>query len=372
MTIDRRRLLLTGGALLASCRAGSLQHVAGAQRPGPSVDPLDALLAAHAGTRPENAGGANHYPMAAEVMEAFAHADAIPAAWRTGARGYRGPVDTAAPIEAGAEPFGRPESFDAWAAHFARLLARDGCRATLGVWVPRLAAGFAGAACHGVIRTGHAARALQRRDTPARRCELAQALAYWAAHYVELPASAEARAGGGEPLALVHAAAARAPADPTAVPFAAVTGRLVAAGAATARVAAVDGEPLQAMEALVHAAATGLLEMLVQERHRIWLLHAVTAPAAAALLLPSVDAAGAERLLVHARHATVAWFAAFGAPFVARAHLARAPAPWPESIAAAVASGSVHTLKLVEALYRCDSGDDPLARSVAARWLAWR
>ena len=43
------------------------------------------------------------------------------------------------------------------------------------------------AAFHGVLRTGHATRALRQRETAARRNELAVGLGYWAARYEELP-----------------------------------------------------------------------------------------------------------------------------------------------------------------------------------------
>src|SRR5262249_17339963 len=59
--------------------------------------------------------------------------------------------------------------------------------AVLDRWASRLAPGFCAAATHGVIRTGHAARALSISETPSRLAELAYALAYWAATYQTLP-----------------------------------------------------------------------------------------------------------------------------------------------------------------------------------------
>src|ERR1700677_3211173 len=64
-----------------------------------------------------------------------------------------------------------------------RATPRDGARRAAG-----LAPGLMAAATHGVIRTGHAVRALALEDTPARRRELADGLAYWAADYLPLPA----------------------------------------------------------------------------------------------------------------------------------------------------------------------------------------
>jgi hypothetical protein len=47
------------------------------------------------------------------------------------------------------------------------------------------------------------------------------------------------------------------------------------------------------------------------------------------------------------------------------------PPAWPELVRRAAESRSVHTVKLLEALGRCDRGEDPLRRSVAAQWLEW-
>jgi hypothetical protein len=111
--------------------------------------------------------------------------------------------------------------------------------------------------------------------------------------------------------------------------------------------------------------------MLVQERHRLWIMHTVTGPAACGLLLPELDPTAARALVGHARQAVLAMAAAYAAPYEPRAHLRPAPAPWPELLDRAVASGHVHTIKLSEALQRFDPGDDPLLRSVAEQWLEW-
>src|SRR5271163_1297478 len=59
----------------------------------------------------------------------------------------------------------------------------------LDTWAARLAPGLMAAATHGVIRTGHAVRALALEDNTSRRRELADGLAYWAAEYMPLPAA---------------------------------------------------------------------------------------------------------------------------------------------------------------------------------------
>ena len=123
---------------------------------------------------------------------------------------------------------------------------------------------------------------------------------------------------------------------------------------------------------LIRDAARAFLEMLVLERHRIWLLHTVTGPAAVEILLSDVELEDAERLVAYVEQAVVAMFVAYGEPFEPGAHVRPSPASWNELVRQAVDTRSVHTIKLVEALVRLDPGTDTLYRSVAEQWLEWR
>ena len=93
----------------------------------------------------------------------------------------------------------------------------------VGEWTPRLLPGAVGAATHGLIRTGHALRALGAADTPPRRLEVANGLAFWASSYQELP---------GPPLLIGHEGVADALADlpylPEDAPRAALIGDRIA------------------------------------------------------------------------------------------------------------------------------------------------
>ncbi|MEM7306119.1 MAG: questin oxidase family protein [Planctomycetota bacterium] len=367
--LDRRQLLAAGGALLTSCGAGA--------RLAPASDSrLDHLLAAHAGLLPERAGaGANHYPMAAEVLAALGYEREIDDAWVDGAALYAGELGRARPIVDEADvsaALGRYGRFGDWLDHFRAALAREPWRAVVGHWAPRLAPAMCAAAYHGVIRTGHAVRALGQHDTAARRDELATGLAYWAARYVELPTNE--RAVGREPRLGETLARLSSPwvDDRGDVAFDAVVERLVARPLAPpVELAETGAAPATDLDELVREAATAFLEMLVLERNRIWLLHTVTGPAAVGWLLPEVDPRGARRLVEYARQSVVAMYAAYGEPFDARAHLRGSPGAWPELIQRAVDSRSVHGIKLIDALHRFDRGSDPLWRSVAARWFEW-
>lgn len=363
-TVDRRGFLAGGGACFAALglRGGS----DGTGEDGASPR-LDRVFAANADVLPERPGaGANHYPMAAEALEALGHADAIEEAWVDGAAGYAGGPLRRGPIGDPAGALGDYERHGDWLELFRDALASAPWRSVVAKWSGLLAPGLAAGTFHGVIRAGHAARALRRSDTPARRAELAAGLAYWAARYVELPTDPEAATSLD---ALAHPWLD----EHEPVGFFEVLDRPLATPVAPpARLPATAVAARAELEACVREAAAAFLEMLVQERYRVWLLHTVTGPAAVDLLLPDVDEASARLLVAHARRATVALFAAYGAPFKPREHVRPAPRPWPELVDQAAATGSVHTVKLIDALVRLDRPDDPLHRSVAEQWLEWK
>lgn len=367
MKLDRRQLLAAGGAGLASCGAGA--PLRGTER----TTRLDLLLEAHAEVLPERVGaGANHYPMAAEALEALGHEDAIDDAWRRGAAGYAGELPRVAPLEGEADALGSYARFGDWLDFFRAALARAPWRSVVAEWAPRLAPGIVGATFHGVIRSAHAARGLRLRESTARKNELAVGLAYWAARYTELPVD-ERLGGDGRSLRATLEGLEHPWLDENDdVDFFAVLERLTSTRLAPpVSLAERDTTPRAELELLVREAASAFLEMLVLERQRIWLLHTVTGPAAVELLLPDVDRAGARKLVEHARQAVVALYAAYGAPYAAGEHVRAFPGEWPALIARAAESGSVHTIKLIEALARFDRDGDPLFRSVAARWLEW-
>lgn len=361
----RRQVLVAGTLGLVACT--------GPRRVGREPEArLDRLLEAHAGRLPERAGaGANHYPMAAEVLDAWGRGETIDESWIDGAELYAGEPGRGGPLRTEAqlaEALGTYERFGDWLDTFREALARESWRPVVAEWAVRLAPALSAAAYHGVIRTGHAVRALRRRDTPARREELAAGLAYWAARYVELPARA-GETGHRTPLSdlaspWVH--------DRTDVAFDEVLDRLVERPLAP-RVSAADTgtRPAEDLHAVVRDAAAGFLEMLVLERHRIWLLHTVTGPAAVQWLLPEVDERGARHLVAHARQSVAAMFAAYGEPFTPRAHVRPTPSGWTTQRKRAVEQRSVHGIKLVDALARFDRDGDPLWRSVAEQWFEW-
>jgi hypothetical protein len=156
-------------------------------------DVIDEALERYAATGPEFGPGlSNHGPMASEALVAMGRDDAVPAWSEWYVRRLRTRPDARNPIDPGEwrEAFGDIGRVGDWTVLFEREIAERPWRDALETWVGRLAPGIVAAATHGVIRTAHAVRSLERGENAQRLHELAEALAYWAARYQELPARA--------------------------------------------------------------------------------------------------------------------------------------------------------------------------------------
>jgi len=75
---------------------------------------------------------------------------------------------------------GRTDAHGDWLNYFEKELENQPFQDVLARWVPRFAHEVGAFLFHGLIRTAHAVRALDHKDTPARRGELARGLALWA------------------------------------------------------------------------------------------------------------------------------------------------------------------------------------------------
>jgi hypothetical protein len=158
----------------------------------------------------------NHGPMAAEAMVRRGHAGRVHQ-WLDGHMRRleefpRGTVPIGADWR---EALGDPRRVADWTDYFRRELAGQRWRAVLGTWWPRLLPGVAAAATHGVIRVGHAARALlEDGDDAVHVTELAHGLAYWAARWQPVPGAATGvglAAAGGAPVPSAAVALAAVP-----------------------------------------------------------------------------------------------------------------------------------------------------------------
>jgi len=329
---------------------------------------------------PEYRGGlSNHGPMVAEALAALGRDRAI-AGW---VEAYRKRLEPAPPRQTRIDPqhwrecLGDRNRHADWAEFFAEELREAAWREVLGIWVPRLAPGLIGAAAHGLLRTGHAARALQALETPPRFAELAQGLAYWAAVYQEVPAPVASR----DPLRVPSRALP--PADAVLqIPVLPPDARSQA-GRIAPRLAPLAGfAPFAVVPGLIdpssdpmgfHARMTGAFAQVFLQsprRQRIVFVHALTGPVALRSLLPALNPPARVVAMRHAWHAAAALQAAFGAPLRMTAP-PLPPHPDPAELAdLAIENGDAHAIKFIEACLReWDPSRNPAFLHAAARML---
>ncbi len=293
----------------------------------------------------------NHGPMAVESMVRRGHAPSVHR-WLDS---YVGRLDEA---PGGARPI-RPGEWHAalgdawrlgdWLAFFDREVRERPWRDTLVTWWPRLLPGIAAGATHGVIRAGHAVRALlehEETDGP-RVTELGQALGYWAARWQAVPVPAPAGP------ALLGAARAldgvpRVPEQTKGIThrldqLAGLPGWAPAVGAL--RPAA---GPEEARQRIAEVADAATLRYLTHGHGSgVMLVHAATAPTAVLRTLPALPTALWEPSLDAAWAATAAVTAAY-TPAEPTTHRPDTPADADEMFARAVEHGDEHVIKLAD------------------------
>lgn len=184
------------------------------------------------------------------------------------------------------EVLGDPSRLGDWCGLFSRLVGEQPWTDLLIRWWPRLLPGAVAAAGHGLIRTGHVVRALCERQTPQRLQELAMALGYWAARWQPLPAHPA-------PTGSVSAAQAL-DSVPTMAHSGGIRTRLGDLGRSPDWPASVARLTPTTEAAQVPTALNELVDAAVARYLRwghaspIMLVHAATAPRAAALAIPSL------------------------------------------------------------------------------------
>jgi hypothetical protein len=259
------------------------------------------------------------------------------------------------------DPLGDPVRTGDWIAFFDRALLEQPWRDVLAVWWPRLLPGIAAGATHGVIRVGHAVRALLAEETGPRVAELGQGLAYWAARWQPL-----APAGAGpyrriDPRAALDAVP-RVPDQRFGIrnrlaQLADLPGWAEAAGAVPA---GETGAVPDRLGAVVTAAVL---------RHRthgygnpVMLVHAATAPAAVLRTVPALPPSLHQASLAAAWAAAAAVTAAYS-PAVPQP-IAPAESSPAEAMQRAADLGDAHAIKFADAAveaYRIDPDPDLLA-----------
>lgn len=324
-------------------------------------------------TGPEFQGWlSNHGPMAADALLRLGRADRV-AAW---VDGYLPRLQEAPTgrwrirAEDWREPLGDPSRLGDWRELLTHEIGADPWQTVLARWWPRLVPGAAASAAHGLIRTGHAVRALREHDSQPRRLELAEALAYWAARWHPIPPAADAR-GRLHPAEALDALPA-----------------LGTDGGFRSRLRNVTSSPLwpPAAAALGHvpdpAAVPEALDRLVDaavSRYAKWghaepvmLVHAATAPRAAALVLPSLP----RELWPATYQAAWAVTAAIGCAYrpsagpLASTH--EVAVDHDDAVDRAVELGDAHAIKFAETAldsHRRGSAVAALATDRAATWI---
>ena len=328
----------------------------------------------------------NHGPMAAEAMVRHGHGENV-GPWLDSyvrrledfPRGT-GPVGADWP-----EALGNPRRIADWTAFFCREVTEQPWRQVLDTWWPRLLPGVAASATHGIIRVGHAVRALLADgDDPVHATELAHGLAYWGARWQPIPGirtGAEPAPAAGD--TTQRAADLTPEAALTAVPriarqsggFRERLPRLAGlAGWSAALVAPISqGPPEQArawLAGLADAAVVRYLEF--GHGNPVMLVHSATAPTAILRILPALNqdlwapsvAAGWEA----AAALTAIYAPPVPAPPGTPAPAPAGPAAAEEIFSRAVAHGDEHVIKFADtaADVHARTGN-PAALAAAAR-----
>jgi hypothetical protein len=240
----------------------------------------------------------NHGPMAAEAMVRRGHAGGVHR-WLDGylRRLEEFPRGTAPIGGDWRQALGAPRRVADWTAYFRREVTGQRWRAVLATWWPRLLPGVAAAATHGVIRVGHAVRALLADgDEADHLTELAHGLAYWAARWQPVPGAAAVLSlpdAHGAPLPSAADALAAIPriADQSGG-IRERLGRLADLPAWSAAVAApgIPASPAEIRSWLASLADAATIRYLSYGHgNAIMLVHSATAPGAILRTLPALE-----------------------------------------------------------------------------------
>ncbi|MFI7599710.1 hypothetical protein [Actinoplanes sp. NPDC049681] len=321
---------------------------------------LDDALIRLRRTGPERDGWlSNHAPMAVEALvrhgrQATVHRwlDTYSARLEDRPRGI-----ARIPAQEWRDPLGDPVRTGDWLTYFEREASLAPWRDVLATWWPRLLPGIAAGATHGVIRVGHAVRALLDEETPARVAELGDGLAYWAARWQPLAPAGRGPYRRTDPRAALDAVP-RVPDQRFGIrnrlaQLAHLPDWAEAAGAVPG-----EGDPATRIAAIVAAAV---------RRHTthgygspVMLVHAATAPAAVLRTLPALPPS------LHAASLEAAWAASAAVTAAYSPATASAPAPAgsldPGSVIDnAVTSGDAHAIKFADAAVEAWTGTgDPV------------
>jgi hypothetical protein len=334
------------------------------------TDQLDEAYEQLHNTGPEFEGWlANHGPMAADALVRLGRGDDVAGFLRGYVKRLEPVPDARWPITEAEwrEPLGDASRLGDWCALLTEQAHGEPWDALLARWWPRLLPGAVASATHGLIRTGHAVRALREEVTAPRLEELAHALGYWGARWQPMPGP-EPRRGTADVGAALDALLARQLTGGIRTRLACLTDDETWPVALGAVAPVVDPAAVPAaLDALVDAAVARYSRW--GHGNPIMLVHAATAPRAIALVLPSLP----EQL----------WPACYDAAWTVTATISTLyrpsrPAPLdhaqPPSLDAvvehAVDSGDEHAIKFTEVAVESHRRGNPVALASAGRAVA--
>jgi Questin oxidase-like len=318
----------------------------------PAYAPLDDALEILSRYGPDlTNGNFNHAPMVAEALCRLDRPDVV-LPWIEAYRSRMTPRPEAGePIDWSEwrAHLGQREKFADWSRLFGAELAEEPWYGVLDRWAARLAPGYSAAATHGVIRVGHAARALAECETRVRLRELADALASWAASYSKLPASppfAPSRRSPRDALAAIPVVPRerRPPGNITTA-----LNRLVEFPEFGDAINLLDlGDDLDAaVSELAELFARVYLANAVDTRTFIVFVHSVTAVHALANIQPHVSESTARSLARYAWQAACGLYAMFGGAGV-KDDFERGDDDAEALVDQAAAHGDEHVIKFTE------------------------
>ncbi|WP_436527861.1 questin oxidase family protein [Actinoplanes sp. HUAS TT8] len=338
----------------------------------------EALLRLH-DTGPEFDGWlSNHAPMAAEALIRNGHADDV----HRWIDKYLDRLEETprgiAPIarDGWREPLGDVARTGDWLIFFNRETRTEPWRDMLATWWPRLLPGIAAGATHGVIRVGHAVRALLEQETPERVAELGQGLAYWAARWQPIAPAGQGPYRNSDPRGALDAVP-RVPDQRLGIRSRLAQLADLPDWASSSGAVPGDGPESERLRGIVGAAVRRHLDY--GHGSPIMMVHAATAPAAVLRTLPALPAALAGPSLAAAWAATAAVTAAYSPSEPGPRHSAgpgQGPAPAPaassdtalpvrldpaEVFEHAATSGDAHAIKFADAAIEAwHSSPDPI------------
>jgi hypothetical protein len=301
-------------------------------------------------TGPERDGFlSNHAPMAVEVLahRGYEHRvhlwlDSYADRMEERPRGIQ-----RIPADEWRDPLGDPTRSGDWLDYFDRALADEPWRDVLARWWPRLLPGIAAGATHGVIRVGHAVRALLDSESAPRVMELGHGLAYWAARWQPLAPAGAGWYRAGDPRAALDAVP-RVPDQRFGIRSRLAQLAQLPTWAGVA--AAVPGTDAQEVPVRLAAIVDAAVARYATHGYGspIMLVHAATAPNAVARALPALPGELWRPSLAAAWAATAAVTAAYS-PAQARPDPASEAGLEPDEILVrAIAVGDPHAIKFVD------------------------